>query len=63
MPDEKLVTPEERIQERQRQAAREAAAAEATRDQPADETVPGGRYMVGDQLVDSEGKPVKDKKD
>ncbi len=23
----------------------------------------GGRYMVGDQVVDAEGQPIKDKKD
>lgn len=25
-----------------------------------DETVAGGRYMAGDQVVDAEGKPLKD---
>lgn len=29
---------------------------------PLDETVPGGAYVVGGQLVDAEGKPVKAKK-
>jgi hypothetical protein len=27
-----------------------------------DETEPGGRYVVGDQVVNSEGEPVKDTK-
>lgn len=25
-----------------------------------DETIPGGKYKVGDQFVDANGKPVKD---
>lgn len=28
-----------------------------------DETVPGGRYLVGGQLVDADGKPIKGDKD
>jgi hypothetical protein len=28
-----------------------------------DECVPGGSYLVGDVLVDADGKPVKDKKE
>lgn len=36
------------------------AAAEAEEIQ-ADETDPGGQYMVGGQLVDAEGKPVEEK--
>jgi hypothetical protein len=24
-----------------------------------DETVPGGRYKIGDQLVDADGNPIK----
>ena len=55
MADEKLVTREERIQEQQRVAAREAGQSRA---QPADETVAGGRYLVNGQLVDAEGKPL-----
>jgi hypothetical protein len=27
------------------------------------ETVPGGRYRIGDQLVDAHGQPVKDSQD
>lgn len=27
----------------------------------ADETVPGGKYRVGDQIVDAEGKPIGDR--
>lgn len=38
------------------------AAVEAEKRQ-ADECDPGGRYMVGGELVDAEGKPVKDKQD
>jgi hypothetical protein len=56
MADEKLVTPAERVQEQQRLAAREATA--TPRAKPADETVPGGRYKVGESLVDAEGKPL-----
>jgi len=55
MADEKLVTREERIQEQQRVAAREAGQSRA---KPADETEVGGRYLVGGVLVDSEGKPL-----
>lgn len=29
-------------------------------DQPLDETIEGGRYMVGDVLVDANGKPIKE---
>ena len=58
MADEKLVTREERIQEQQRVAAREAGQSRA---QPADKGPAGGRYLVGGQLVDSEGKPLKNK--
>jgi hypothetical protein len=28
---------------------------------PLTETVPGGRYRVGDQLVNANGEPIKDK--
>lgn len=44
--------------ERMRRAAREAA---ATADHPATETVPGGKYLVGDTYVDAAGTPLKDK--
>jgi hypothetical protein len=27
-----------------------------------DETVPGGRYKIGDQIVNAEGKPVSEDK-
>lgn len=53
---EKLVTPQEHIQERQRRAARESVDAPKS---DWDETVEGGRYKVGDDLVDSEGNKVK----
>jgi hypothetical protein len=56
---ERMVTPAERAQERQRQAAREVEGREGA----SDETVPGGRYQVADALVDAEGQPVKRKKD
>lgn len=36
-----------------------AEAAEAAAERQADETQPGGRYLVGGVLVDAEGKPVK----
>ena len=44
-----------------RQADLAEAAAEAEERQ-ADETEAGGRYKVGDQLVDANGEPVKDGK-
>lgn len=31
--------------------------------QQLDETVPGGRYTVGGQTVDADGKPLGDQKD
>lgn len=57
---ERLVTPAERVQEQQRQAARASARREG---EAHDETVPGGRYLVGDELVDAEGNPVKGRKE
>lgn len=59
-PDDRLVTREEQIQERQRAAAREASDADAT---PLTDTVPGGRYVTdtGDE-VDANGKPIDKKK-
>lgn len=41
-------------------AAAESQAANAAN--PLTETVPGGRYLVGDQLVDALGQPIKTKK-
>lgn len=29
-------------------------------EKPIDETVPGGRYMVGDQLVNANGEPINE---
>lgn len=46
--------------EAQRTSKALAEAAEEAEQRKADETVPGGRYMVGDQLVNAEGKPVKE---
>lgn len=56
---ERLVTPAERVQERQRVAAREVAEHDG---RPLDETQPGGRYIndSGD-LVDANGQPLKGK--
>lgn len=56
--DERVVTREEQTQERQRVAAREAS---DESENPRDETIPGGKYRVGDQLVNADGEPVKDK--
>lgn len=41
----------------------ESTAEEATEDAPKriDETVPGGRYIVGDKVVNAEGKELNDK--
>jgi hypothetical protein len=38
-----------------------AEAAEEAEARQADETVPGGRYIVDGVLVDAEGKPLKSK--
>lgn len=59
---DRVVTPDEAIQERQRMAAREAAAAPDA--PPLTETVSGGRYVTdtGD-VVDANGKLIDDKKD
>jgi hypothetical protein len=43
--------------ERMREAARAAADAQ---EHPPTETVEGGRYRVGDTLVDADGKALKD---
>lgn len=55
---EKLVTHEERAQERQREAAREAAEREDA--PPLTETERGGRYLLddGETLVNADGKPI-----
>lgn len=48
------------------EAQRQARAAEVADEAKAiteDHEVAGGRYLVGDQLVDAEGKPIKGKKD
>lgn len=60
MADERLVTPQEKAQEQERMAAREAE--KNPRKMPADETEPGGKFIVNDVEVDSEGVPLKDKK-
>ncbi len=63
MADEpEVVTREELNQRKARQAAREALTSEVGRELPIDEAVPGGRYMVGGQLVDANGEPVKEGK-
>jgi hypothetical protein len=44
------------------QTAKALADAEADAEKrQADETVPGGRFKVGDDFVDAEGKPIKAK--
>lgn len=55
---------EQRVNERdlalsERAAARRAARRARDGERPATETVPGGRYQVGGQMVDSEGRPLK----
>jgi hypothetical protein len=35
-------------------------AAQRAADRTPDETIPGGKYKVGDVFVDAEGKPLKD---
>lgn len=59
---ERLVTREEQLQSRQKQADIEAAAEKD--DRKHDETVPGGRYMLddGQTMVDANGAPYKEKK-
>lgn len=59
MPDETPVTATEQAQAHDRASARHASAHPAGHKH--DETVPGGRYVVGGQLVDADAKPVKDK--
>jgi hypothetical protein len=44
-------------------AAEGARAIEEGRALQMDTTVPGGRYRVGDQIVDANGEPIKDDKD
>jgi hypothetical protein len=68
-----MTVPEERAREERRQPPanesegqrinRELAeAAEEAEARQADETVEGGRFMVDGEMVDAEGKPIKDKK-
>lgn len=52
-PAETNLTEAERVSRAMVQAEREAEEREA------DETVPGGKYRVGDVFVDSDGKPLK----
>lgn len=57
---QRIVTPEELRQlDQQTQAEVERQA----RERRATETEPGGRYMVGDQMVDANGEPIKKAKD
>jgi hypothetical protein len=39
--------------------AEQARIAQEAEEKQLDETVPGGRYQVGDEFVNSEGEPVK----
>jgi hypothetical protein len=59
-PTPTIVTPSEAAQARARQAARESAVAD--RDLPIDQAPAGGAYVVGDQLVDANGEPIKGRK-
>jgi hypothetical protein len=43
-------------------AAEGARAMEEGRALNMDETVPGGRYRVGDKFVNADGEPIKDEK-
>jgi hypothetical protein len=56
-PASTVVTPAEAAQTRARQASREAAAVK--RDLPIDEAPSGGEYLVGEQLVNANGEPIK----
>lgn len=47
--------------EAQAEQMREAAEQREDPEQRLDETVDGGRYEVNGQMVDAEGKPLKDK--
>lgn len=58
MPESKV---EEQTESQQAAAAREQAdVAKELAKNPRDETVPGGRYIVGDVAVNADGDPVKD---
>lgn len=61
MPDDKKAPPpnESEGQRINRELAEAAAEAEKRN---ADETAPGGRFIVDGVMVDAEGKPVKDDK-
>ena len=56
---EKVVTRAELDQINARKAAREAQTTAVNRVLPIDEAAPGGRYLVGGVLVDSDGKSLK----
>lgn len=47
---------------RQEEVAAQAQIEAEVAERQATEGPDGGRYMVGDQMVDAEGKPIKDKK-
>lgn len=47
---------------RQAQAADQQRINAEVAERNATEVEPGGRYKVGDDLVDADGKPIKDKK-
>ena len=59
MPDKDKAQTEPTDEQRAQAAMDAAAEAEENR---ADETVPGGRYMVGGQMVNANGEPVKAEK-
>lgn len=54
---------DQQISEGQRTSNALAQAANEAEARQADETIPGGKYRVGDDLFDAEGQPFKDKKD
>lgn len=59
MPDEpRIVTREELNQEKARAAARARQTTDKGRELPADETVPGGKYVVNGVDVDANGEPL-----
>lgn len=64
MPEREKAQPQVQQQDDQFQRVSRATA-EAQQQADADkldETVPGGRYMMGDVAVNSEGEPIKDAK-
>ncbi len=72
-PTEPIVAAEEAVAEpvAAEEAVAEPAAAEEAVAEPAaaeqenrpDETIPGGRYLVGNQLVNANGKPIRGSKE